>query len=111
MPYKSKHRVSPGRYQTHMDGHTNGNAHTIAAATIVNAPTISDPLQQVLERRGYPDKQEEIVTKRLQVLRFLPKLMQRCICIQDPPLFLIIKNRDPGKRTLVPLIGDKKLHC
>jgi hypothetical protein len=51
-------------------GHTNGNANTIAAATIVNAPTMSDPLQQVLERRGYPDKQEEIVTKYSKFLGF-----------------------------------------
>jgi DNA-binding MarR family transcriptional regulator len=91
MPYKSKHRVSPGRYQIHMDGHTNGNANTIAAATIVNAPTMSDPLQQVLERRGYLDKQEGNSDKRLQVLRFSLKLMQRCICIQDPPCFLSSK--------------------
>jgi hypothetical protein len=72
MPHKPNHTVSPGRYQTHAYGwryqwecQYNSNCH-------LNAPWMSDPLQQLLERRGILTNRRGSVTKTFEFLGFCP---------------------------------------
>jgi hypothetical protein len=72
MSHKPNHTVSPGRYQTHAYGwryqlecQYNSNCH-------VNAPWMSDPLQQLLERRGILTNTRGSVAKTFEFLGFCP---------------------------------------